>query len=85
MFLLPAETQLEVIRNVAAALVPGGRFLFTSPEQICTWMDNLTGRPSVSLGRAAYEWALRDAGVTLVGTHRDDGDNYCFNAAKLGG
>lgn len=85
MFLLPAEAQLEVIRNVAAVLGPGGRFLFTSPEQICTWTDNLTGRPSVSLGLAAYKSALRDAGLTLVGTHRDEEDNHYYSAAKLGG
>jgi SAM-dependent methyltransferase len=85
MFLLPAEVQPAVIRSVAAALNPGGRFLFTAPEQPRAWADLLTGRPSVSLGSAAYEAALRDAGLALVGTHRDDGDNYYYSAAKLGG
>ena len=85
MFLLPAEAQATVINNVAVALSPGGRFLFTSPEQSCTWKDNLSGRVSVSLGAAAYAAVLRDAGMTLVGTDRDDGDNYYYSAAKIVG
>lgn len=84
MFLLPAEAQLAVIGNVAAALVPGGRFLFTAPEQTCTWVDILTGCVSVSLGFAAYEAALREAGLTLIDTHRDEGENHYYSAAKLG-
>lgn len=84
MFLLSAEAQLAVIGNVAAALAPGGRFLFTAPEQTCTWADNLTGRLSVSLGFAAYEAALREAGLTLIDTHRDEGENHYYSAAKFG-
>lgn len=83
MFLLPAEAQPSLIRNVAAVLNPGGRFLFTSPEQACTWADLLTGRPSVSLGSAVYKAVLRDAGLTLVGEHQDDGDNHYYNVAKV--
>ncbi len=85
MFLLPAEVQLEVVRTVAAALNAGGRFLFTAPEPICSWADNLTDRPSVSLGFAAYEAALRAAGLTLIGTHHDAGDNHYYSAVKRSG
>jgi SAM-dependent methyltransferase len=59
LFLLPAESQRTVIRNVAAALEPGGRFLFTAPAQFCTWDDRLTGLPSVSLGAATYHAVCR--------------------------
>ncbi len=50
LFLLNAETQEKLIRRVAEALNPGGRFLFTAPIQRATWQDILTGRLSVSLG-----------------------------------
>jgi 2-polyprenyl-3-methyl-5-hydroxy-6-metoxy-1,4-benzoquinol methylase len=83
MFLLPAEVQQAVIRKVAAALNPGGRFLFTSPEQACTWADALTGLPSLSLGGEAYKAALHSAGLTLVGQYRDEGDNHYYDAARL--
>ena len=85
MFLLAAEVQREVIRTVAAALNAGGRFLFTAPEPVCSWADMLTGRPSVSLGFAAYESVLRGAGLALVGTHYDNEENYYYSAVKLGG
>jgi 2-polyprenyl-3-methyl-5-hydroxy-6-metoxy-1,4-benzoquinol methylase len=85
MFLLPAEAQLAVIRKLAVALRPGGRLLFTSPQQACAWTDALTARPSVSLGSEAYKSALSNAGLTLLGEHSDDGDNHYYDAAKLGG
>jgi hypothetical protein len=84
MFLLPSETQHALIRNVAAALNPGGRFLFTAPEQACTWADSLTGRSSLSFGSAAYGAALCDVGLTMVGEYRDEVDNYYYDALKLG-
>ncbi|MHC5538260.1 class I SAM-dependent methyltransferase [Singulisphaera rosea] len=84
MFLLPAETQVAVIRRVGAVLKPDGRFLFTSPEQECAWSDMLTGRRSISIGSVAYEVALRSAGLSLVDTHRDIDENFYYSAAKLG-
>jgi 2-polyprenyl-3-methyl-5-hydroxy-6-metoxy-1,4-benzoquinol methylase len=83
MFLLSAEVQMVVIGKVAAALNPGGRFCFTAPAQACTWADVLTGRQSTSLGAAAYRSALGCAGLTLVGEHRDEGDNHYYEAANL--
>jgi cyclopropane fatty-acyl-phospholipid synthase-like methyltransferase len=47
MFLLSAEVQRVLIRGVAAALNPGGRFLFTSPAQASAWADSL----DAALGR----------------------------------
>jgi SAM-dependent methyltransferase len=82
MFLLPADTQRVVISKVAAALKPGGRFLFTAGKEAVTWPDALTGRPSVSLGADAYRSCLSAAGLVVVAEHLDEGDNYYYEAAK---
>lgn len=82
LFLLPAEAQRTVIRNVAAALEPGGRFLFTAPEPVCTWHDLLTGLPSASLGSAAYRAICREAGLVPVAEYTDEGDNYYYDVAR---
>jgi SAM-dependent methyltransferase len=80
LFLLPAETQPILIRKVARALNPGGRFLFTAPEEITTWQDSLTGRESISLGRGAYLQMLHDAGLHLTGERSDEGNNHYYLA-----
>lgn len=82
MFLLPPEVQEALIGRVAAALKPGGRFLFTAPAQRCSWADLLTGRPSVSLGAEAYRLALTARGLTVVGEYSDEGENHYFDAAR---
>ena len=82
MFLLDEAAQRELIRRVAQALAPGGRFLFAAPTQTCTWVDTLTGRPSLSLGTRAYEAALTGAGLAVVDEHLDEGDNHYFDARK---
>lgn len=82
MFLLSAEAQRNLIRNVAMALSPGGRFLFTAPVPVGTWDDALTGRESVSLGAGEYKAALADAGLTLVGEHTDEGDAHYYDTRK---
>lgn len=82
-FLLPPNAQSALIRKVASALNPGGRFLFTSPEQACTWADNLTGRHSRSLGTDVYKATLLAAGMTDIGEYWDEGDNHYYDASKL--
>lgn len=82
MFLLSADSQRDLIRRVALALNPGGRFLFTSPAQSCTWADLLTGRQSLSLGAEAYKAVLSDAGLILVAKDLDEGENHYYEAAK---
>jgi hypothetical protein len=74
--------QEEVVRRVAGALKPGGRFLFTAPWQVCTWADNSTGRESVSLGVAKYRELLAAAGLTLVREHEDEGENHYYETIK---
>jgi SAM-dependent methyltransferase len=82
MFLLPADTQQLLIRRVAVALNPGGRFLFTSPAEACTWADAVTGRQSLSLGAGSYTALLSGANLVLVGEHQDEGENHYYEAAR---
>lgn len=82
MFLLSADVQRALIHRVAAALRPGGRFLFTAPAEQCTWADLLTGRESLSLGAEAYRALLSDAGFTLVGEDVDEGGNHHYDAVR---
>ena len=81
-FLLDAEVQRRLIARVAAVLPSGGRLLFSAPSQSCSWADAMTGRTSISLGLDAYRNALEAEGMSLVGTHRDDGDNHYHFAHK---
>ena len=82
LFLLPADAQAEVVRRVAAALRPGGGFLFTAPAQAGEWNDLSTGRKSLSLGRDAYLGLLSGAGRELVAEHDDEGFNHYFEAVR---
>lgn len=81
-FLLSESAQRELIRRVAAALRPQGRFLFSAPEQPCTWRDMLTHRPSRSLGEAEYGRLLGGAGMEIVGRYTDEGENFYYDAIK---
>lgn len=82
MFLLPEKGQRELIRRAANAFRPGGRFLFTAPEQTCTWNDLSTGRPSRSLGKEAYLDILATAGLALEAAYVDEGENHYYAAIK---
>ena len=82
MFLLPSGKQSTLIRKVAKALNPGGRFIFTSPYQPCEWSDTLTGRRSVSLGAQAYQGILDAEGLEWVGEQWDEGDNHYYLVSK---
>lgn len=84
LFLLDEPAQRRLIRRVAAALVPGGRWLFTAPWQTATWTDHDTQRESRSLGRDAYVAALRASGLHVAGTYVDEGENHYFSAVKSG-
>lgn len=82
MFLLDSDAQRDLVQKVAQALTPGGRFLFTSPSQVCTWTDVLTGRASRSVGADGYKAILATAGLTLLDEYVDEGDNHYFDARK---
>ncbi len=80
MFLLSEAAQRELVRRAASTLNPGGRFLFTSPAESCTWVDVLTGHPSLSLGAEAYASVLAESGLFLIGEYHDEGDNHYYDA-----
>ena len=82
LFLLSEDSQRDLIRRVGLALNSGGRFLFTSPAQSCTWTDILTGRESLSLGADAYKAIIADARLNLVGEHSDEGDNHYYDTCR---
>jgi 2-polyprenyl-3-methyl-5-hydroxy-6-metoxy-1,4-benzoquinol methylase len=82
LFLLAPDAQRALIGRVARALNPGGQFLFTSPAEACTWRDNLTGGPSISLGAEAYRAIAAGAGLTVVAEYIDEGDNHYYDARR---
>lgn len=82
LFLLPPDVQRATITRAAAALEPGGRFLFTAPVQVCTWKDIMTGQQSQSLGDSAYRQILADAGLTVVAEYVDEGENHYYDAER---
>jgi SAM-dependent methyltransferase len=82
MFLLTPETQKTVINNIGNALNRGGRFLFTSPKETCTWADIRTGRESISLGASKYQSLLSLANLSLIAEYDDEGSNHYFEAEK---
>jgi hypothetical protein len=56
--------------------------LFTAPRQACTWDDLFTGRTSVSLGEEGYRHVLHRAGLELVATRVDEGENHYYASIK---
>lgn len=82
MFLLAPVAQTRVIRKVAQALNPDGRFLFTAPRQACEWPDNLTGLTSISLGADAYADIIEKSGLVLDGEADDEGGNHNYFIRK---
>ena len=71
-----------LIGKVSRALRSGGKFLFTSPKQACTWPDAMTGRLSISLGSEEYRRILAAEQLELVGEQEDEGDNHYYFASK---
>lgn len=84
-FLLEVEIQRLLITKIARVLRSGGRLLFTAPHQSDengSWPDIMTGRPQFSLGYEQYRKALEAAGMSIVGTHRDVGENHYYFTQK---
>ncbi|MBS1660295.1 MAG: class I SAM-dependent methyltransferase [Bacteroidetes bacterium] len=82
MFLLPEHTQIRLIPQMATALNPGGRLLFTSTTQIHKWKDAMTDLDSHSLGAEKYKELLTSAGLTLLEEFTDEGGNHYYQALK---
>ena len=85
LFLLPEHAQRALLGRLPSALRPGGRLLFTAPIEVGVWQDSLTGRDSVSLGRAVYVDLLATAGLALVAEYVNEGESHYYDAIKLGG
>ena len=83
MFILPPDTQTSLMGKVARTLNRNGHFLFTSPREACSWMDGMTGLPSISVGHDVYAQELAAHGLALVGNDEDEGQNYYYFASKL--
>lgn len=81
-FLLPEQEQAALIQKVAAALRPGGCFLFTAEKTALTWQDCLTDRVSISLSSNIYRALLEESGLTLTGEASDEGENHYYFASK---
>lgn len=81
MFLLSREDQCLLIRRVADVLVPGGRFLFTSPAEPVVWNDVMTGLESRSLGAEEYRRQLGAVGLTVTSEYEDEGQNHYLEAS----
>ena len=79
-FLLSTSDQVGLISSVSGALVEGGSFLFTAPEQKCSWTDVISGTKSKSLGKVHYKKLLERSGFRLNSTFSDDGGNYYYDA-----
>ena len=82
-FLLPEAEQVALIARVAQILEPGGRFLFMAPVEQGEWQDLNTGLGCRSLGQAAYEGHLSDAGFRVVATFVDKGANHYYDAQRV--
>ena len=78
-----AEIGVATVRAWARDLEPGGRLLFTSPREPCTWADTLTGLASTSLGHDRYEAILSEAGMALIGEYRDEGNSHYYSSREI--
>ena len=83
LFLLEQAEQEHVIRKVAHALKPHGRFLFSATREASEWLDGMTDCPSRSLGKQEYERLLRGAGLGNITNDEDEGGNYYYCAEKI--
>jgi SAM-dependent methyltransferase len=81
-FLLSPKEQPGLIQRIADRLVPGGRLLFTSPQEPITWNDTMTGLESTSLGAKEYRQHLTAAGFSVMGEYDDEGQNHYFDTLK---
>ena len=81
-FLLEQDAQRAVLPKLARALRPGGKLLFTAPQQQHTWIDVMTRRTSWSLGQDEHESLLRVAGMEIAPGEVDSGANCYYLATK---
>lgn len=81
-FLMTVDEQVRLLRRFAEILNPDGHLLFTAPLPVCTWIDQMTGLSSVSLGGEEYRRQLASAGLSVMAEFEDVGENHYFEARK---
>jgi SAM-dependent methyltransferase len=81
-FLLDPEVQRRLIAKIGPALNSGGWLLFTAHREFLSWNDAMTDRASVSLGYEAYREAIEAAGMMIVETRLDEGENHYYISRK---
>ncbi|HEY7026332.1 MAG TPA: class I SAM-dependent methyltransferase [Gemmatimonadales bacterium] len=84
MFLLALDVQESLIAKVSRTLKPGGKFMFTSPNQRGEGPDILTGRQTRSPGAGEYRRLLAANGLIVQNEAEDEGDNHYYFAVKGG-
>ena len=84
MFLLSPEDQRRLIKKIAGILAPGGRLLFTSPDEPLVWNDAMTGLESRSLGAEEYRRELSAVGLSVISEYADGDHGYYFEALRQG-
>jgi 2-polyprenyl-3-methyl-5-hydroxy-6-metoxy-1,4-benzoquinol methylase len=82
MFLLQPDEQRALIKRIGDAVAPGGRVLFTSPDEAASWNDIMTGLESRSLGAAEYRKLLSAANLSVVAEYEDEGQNHYYDAVR---
>jgi cyclopropane fatty-acyl-phospholipid synthase-like methyltransferase len=82
LFLMSESEQLNCVPRIAGATRTGGRFLFTSPSQLCQWQDLTSGDTSYSLGAERYRALLHEHGFEVEAEYRDEGGNYYYDSIK---
>ena len=83
-FHLPAQNQEAGIRKVGKALLPGGKFLFTSGKEKGVSHSSMDGVmfTYTSLGAETYRSLLQAHGLELLEEYSDAWDNYIYVAQK---
>jgi SAM-dependent methyltransferase len=82
MFMLSPEDQRRLIQRIADILVPGGRLLFTSPAEIGSGKDVMTGLEWRSFGADEYRRRLSAVGLSAAREYEDEGQNHYFDVFK---
>ncbi|NJW52260.1 class I SAM-dependent methyltransferase [Salinimicrobium oceani] len=83
LFLLPENSQESLIKKVAGALKPHGKFLFTAPHQKVEWTDVMSKHTSRSLGGRKYRKLISENGLSLMREFDDKAGNHYFCAEKI--
>lgn len=81
-FYLRRKFNADFIAKVSAVLASGGRMLFTAGSEPLSWLDAVTGKTSISLGLGEYRKELDASGMSLIGTHLDQGGNHDCSTQK---